>query len=70
MWKAAPLVALATVSLAADRHFVPGERLAGDDFTHGAANWTAEIENDGAVTANHGALDIDVPAGLSLWWIG
>ncbi|HEY2016669.1 MAG TPA: DUF6250 domain-containing protein, partial [Bryobacteraceae bacterium] len=64
------ILVLAWVPLgaAADRPFTVGERLATDDFTHGIANWTAELERGGAVTAKDGVLDIDVPAGLSLWW--
>ncbi len=68
MWKAALLWALSTVCLAAGRPFVLGDRIAADDFTHGAGNWAAELEKGGSISAKDGTLDIDVPGGLSLWW--
>jgi hypothetical protein len=62
------LFAWTTLAVAADRPFVSAGRIAADDFSHGTANWTAELEKGGSVTAKDGVLDVDVPGGLSLWW--
>lgn len=44
-------------------------RVANDTFQHGLANWRLEAEDPRAqVTAQGGVLDIQTPAGLSLWW--
>ncbi|HEY1091883.1 MAG TPA: DUF6250 domain-containing protein [Burkholderiaceae bacterium] len=43
--------------------------VASDDFNAGLANWRLEAEDAAAqVTAKDGLLDIQTPAGLSLWW--
>lgn len=40
-----------------------------DEFRTGLANWRLEAEDTRAlVTAQDGLLDIQTPAGLSLWW--
>ena len=39
-----------------------------DDFEAGLSNWHVELENGGTVTATHGILDIDVPAGATVWF--
>lgn len=39
-----------------------------DDFKDGLSQWTIETEKPGAVSARNGVLDIDVPAGLTLWF--
>jgi hypothetical protein len=62
------LFAWTTLAVAADRPFVLAGRIAADDFSHGTANWTAELEKGGSITAKDGVLDVDVPGGLSLWW--
>ncbi len=63
-------VALAARSQAAppDRRIHPGELLYADDFTHGLAAWRVESEQPGRVTASDGVLDIDVPAGVTVWF--
>lgn len=38
-----------------------------DDFTRGVHNWIVELERGGIVAAEQGRLDIDVPAGATLW---
>jgi len=43
------------------------KRLYEDDFTHGLSGWTAELEKPGLVRAASGVLEIDVPAGATLW---
>lgn len=45
-----------------------GRLLYSDSFTHGLGLWSAEWEKPGKVVADHGKLDIDVPAGMTLWF--
>jgi hypothetical protein len=40
----------------------------GDDFQHGTRRWIAEFEHGGTATAKDGTLDLDVPAGATLWF--
>ena len=35
---------------------------------HGLGNWVAELEKPGTVTFSKGVLEIDVPAGATIWW--
>jgi hypothetical protein len=51
-----------------DPHYRAGETLATDDFRHGLAAWHVEMERPGVVTAKDGTLDIDVPAGVTVWF--
>jgi hypothetical protein len=44
------------------------ELLHADDFTHGLGLWNAELEKPGRVEASKGVLNIDVPAGCTLWF--
>ena len=46
----------------------PGTLLYEDDFQNGLANWHIEAEKPGRVAALNGVLDIDVPAGATLWF--
>ena len=39
-----------------------------DDFDAGLANWQIEAEKPGRIDAANGVLDIDVPAGVTLWF--
>lgn len=39
-----------------------------DDFRHGTGRWIAELESGGSVTATDGTLELDVPAGATLWF--
>lgn len=39
-----------------------------DDFTHGLSQWSVELERGGTVEARDGHLDIDTPAGASVWF--
>ena len=39
-----------------------------DDFRHGLARWTAELEQPGKVEASAGVLTVDVPAGCTVWF--
>ena len=45
-----------------------GRRLHADDFRHGLAQWALEAEKPAQMTAQNGVLDIDTPAGLTLWF--
>ena len=48
--------------------FHTGKVLYTDDFQHGLAAWRVEMEKPGTVTAKDGVLDIDVPAGVTVWF--
>lgn len=39
-----------------------------DDFRHGLGQWIVEAERPGRFTATDGVLDIDSPAGATLWF--
>jgi hypothetical protein len=45
-----------------------GTLLHQDDFVSGLANWHIEAEKPGRISALNGVLDIDVPAGVTLWF--
>lgn len=51
-----------------DARFRIGKLLYKDKFEHGLRNWAVEEEKPGKVEASNGVLDIDVPAGLTLWF--
>ncbi len=51
----------------ADKRIHAGAVLFMDDFTHGLDHWHVEMEKPGTVTAKDGVLDIDVPAGVTVW---
>src|SRR3982751_6207764 len=68
----ASLLALVSVQLAGCAHAPPPSQadpalLFSDDF-HDLANWHVEAENPGHIGAPAGVLDIDVPAGATLWF--
>ena len=50
------------------RPYRRGRKLYADDFRHGLARWTLEAEKPAQVTVRDGVLDIDTPAGLTLWF--
>jgi len=52
----------------ADLRFHAGKLLFADDFRHGLDGWRVEMERPGTVTAKNGVLDIDVPAGVTVWF--
>lgn len=39
-----------------------------DDFRTGLGNWLVEAERPGRIVAANGVLDIDVPAGVTVWF--
>lgn len=45
-----------------------GALIVSDDFRHGLDQWVIELEQPGSVRAADGVLDIDVPAGATLWF--
>lgn len=51
-----------------DPHYKAGALLASDDFAHGLGDWRIEMEKPGSVSGKNGALDIDVPAGCTVWY--
>lgn len=57
----------ASAAVAAELHATVGKLLASDDFTHGLGQWKTELEKGGQVTATDGRLEIDVPAGATIW---
>ncbi|MFD9394433.1 DUF6250 domain-containing protein [Streptomyces sp. NPDC060000] len=58
-------LAPATTASARPRHHRP---LAHDDFRHGLGQWAVELEKGGTVTASRGTLEVDVPAGATIWF--
>jgi hypothetical protein len=59
------LAALASVPMAAR---APGRILHRDDFRQGLDQWRLEAAGNAHVAAAGGVLDIDTPAGLTLWF--
>src|SRR5262245_44514737 len=40
-----------------------------DDFDHGISRWRAELERGGEVRSASSALELDVPAGCTVWFL-
>jgi hypothetical protein len=59
------ILAIALVAAAAP---TPGKLLFSEDFAHGLARWTVELEKGGVVEAKGGILSLDVPAGCTVWF--
>lgn len=63
---------LSSQSVPSDPRFRAGKLLYADDFHHGLRAWRVEMEKHtekpGTITAKHGILDIDVPAGVTVWF--
>lgn len=66
--RGAPARATAPTPQSPDTAFRIGPLLFSDDFHRGLRQWSAEEERPGKLEAANGALDIDVPAGLTLWF--
>jgi hypothetical protein len=64
----AALAALAPAETASAAPRRRGRLLAHDDFCHGLGRWAVELEQGGTVTASHGVLEVDVPAGATVWF--
>lgn len=45
-----------------------GRLIARDGFRHGLGKWAVELEQGGTVTASRGVLEVDVPAGATVWF--
>lgn len=71
--RAVPVIALLAVATALSACAAkavspaPGRLLHADDF-HSLDNWVIESERPARVTLRDGAVDIDTPAGLTLWF--
>jgi hypothetical protein len=48
--------------------FNRGKLLYSDDFNSPSGQWIPELENGGSVTEQKGKMEIDVPAGASVWF--
>ncbi|MEU9310802.1 DUF6250 domain-containing protein [Streptomyces sp. NPDC048256] len=66
----AALAALAPATAASAASARPRHRrlIAHDDFRHGLRQWAVELEKGGTVTASRGTLEVDVPAGATIWF--
>jgi hypothetical protein len=61
--------ALASLLLASCAVAPPAEApLFNDDFTSGLGQWHIEAEKPATISAANGVLDIDAPAGVTLWF--
>lgn len=61
--------AVTTRPVLPDSRFVTGELLFADDFRAlDPQKWVAELERPGTVAARDGRLEIDVPAGCTVWF--
>src|SRR3954447_1211928 len=60
-------VALALVGCAAPLAELPWSLLYSDDFAD-TGNWIVEAEKPARIVADRGVLDIDAPAGITLWF--
>jgi hypothetical protein len=63
-----PSVALSATTQPTTQPFTIDHLLYSDDFQKDTNNWTPELENGGAITYGNNTLDIDVPAGATLWF--
>lgn len=52
----------------ADTRFHAGKVLYADNFEDSLKNWQVEAQKPGKVSADNGVLDIDVPAGVTVWF--
>jgi hypothetical protein len=69
-----PTAQLSAQPAPSDARYRAGQILYSEDFRHGLGDWRIEMEKlgsaaaSGSVTANDGTLDIDVPAGVTVWF--
>jgi hypothetical protein len=61
-------LAAAPALAASDKLPRRGRRLHADDFRHGLDQWALEAEKPAKVGVQGGVLDIETPAGLTLWF--
>ncbi|MBO9558676.1 MAG: Tat pathway signal sequence domain protein [Caulobacter sp.] len=62
------LVSLAAAPVLAETPPRRGRRLYADNFRHGLDQWALEAEKPAQVSVHDCVLDIDTPAGLTLWF--
>jgi hypothetical protein len=64
------LLAMSGCAATPENDGVPSNQrlIASDDFQDGLGQWNVELEKGGSVVADHGILDIDVPAGATVWF--
>lgn len=62
------IITAAQPATAPDGRDRAGEVIFSDDFRSGLGNWVTELESGGTVTAKDGKLEIDVPAGCTVWF--
>ena len=58
----------ATTRPCPDPRFTIAATLFSDDFVNDSGQWISELENGGKVSMKNGKLEIDVPAGASIWF--
>ncbi|GAQ65348.1 hypothetical protein [Streptomyces scabiei] len=58
-------LAPATTANASPRH---RRLIAHDDFRHGLRQWAVELAKGGTAAACRGTLEVDVPAGATIWF--
>ncbi len=51
-----------------DARFSVGPVLFHDDFAGPSTQWVTELEHGGTVDVGHGRMDVDVPAGATVWF--
>lgn len=51
-----------------DQPYRAGALLYSENFNHGLDQWKVEMEKPGIVAAKDGVLDLDVPAGVTVWF--
>ncbi len=51
-----------------EQQFSIGKQLYSDDFETDSGQWVSELEKGGSIAPGGGKLDIDVPAGASVWF--
>jgi hypothetical protein len=56
------------LDMPADLAFGLGRLLYSDDFSHESGQWVSELESGGKVVATGDKLDVDVPAGATIWF--
>jgi hypothetical protein len=62
------MVSTASARKSPDARFDLGQLQYKEDFDSDLSRWSSELEKGGAVSIKNGALDIDVPAGCTVWF--
>jgi Domain of unknown function (DUF6250) len=56
------------INTGSDPRFITDSLIFSDNFQTDSGQWKTELENGGSVRTDHGGLDIDVPAGATIWF--